>query len=216
MATTATTTAPSPEMVPLDLARAPGAPTRRPRVLLIGTAFAAAGSIAVFAGLLSAYLSVRSQYLDLNDAWLPAGATIPLSPGNMGMITLIMSLVTVQWAVHAAHQRDRGHTYAALGVTIFVFGLAHVTLIGYLWTQWSLPLNGADGTTPQAVLLFTILGLHIAMVAGSLIFLALMGVRSLGGQFTGHDAEGLSAAALYWYVTVGVYAVLWYAILVVK
>lgn len=209
-------TAPSPEMVPLRLDEIPKAPARRPRVLLIGTAFAAAGSTALFAGLLGIYLSVRVQHLESNERWLPDGAEIPLSPGNMGMVTLVMSLVTVQWAVHAARERDRAHTYTALGVTVFVFGLAHITLIGYLWTQWNVPLNAEDGTTTQAVLLFTILGLHIAMVAGALIFLTLMAVRSLGGEFTGRDAEGLSAAALYWYVTVAVYAVLWYAILIVK
>jgi heme/copper-type cytochrome/quinol oxidase subunit 3 len=208
-------TAPTPERVALHLDEVPKAPPRRPRVLLIGTAFAAAGSAALFAGLLGVYLSVRAQHLEDNPSWLPEGAEIPLSPGNMGMVTLVMSLVTVQWAVHAARNRDRAHTYLALGLTVFVFGLAHVTLIGYLWTQWNVPLNGEETTTP-AVLLFTILGLHIAMVAAALIFLTLMALRSLGGEFTGRDAEGLSAAALYWYVTVAVYAVLWYAILIVK
>ena len=214
MATT-TTAAPSPEMVPLHLGDVPAPPPRRPRVLLIGTAFAAAASVATFAGLLGAYFSVRAQFLEGEESWLPTGAEIPLSPGNMGMVTLLMSLVTVQWAVHAGTHRDRPHAYMALGTTL-IFGLAHVTLIGYLWTQWGLPLNGETGGTTQAVLLFTILGLHIAMVAGALIFITLMTVRSLGGQFTGRDAEGLSAAALYWYVTVAVYSVLWYALLIVK
>ncbi len=209
----ATATAASPDLLPLDLGNTPAAPVRRPRVLLIGTAFAAAGSAATFAGLLAVYLSVRSQEIAANGTWLPEGATIPLSPGNMGMVTLIMSLVTVQWAVHAGANRDRSHAYQALSLTI-LFGIAHVVQIGYLWTQWHLPLNGE--TTPQATLLFTILGLHVAMVAGALIFLALMTVRSLGGQFTGRDAEGLSAAAMYWYATVAVYSVLWYAILIVK
>ena len=211
-----TTTAPSPERLPLHLDQVPAPPARRPRVLLIGTAFAAAGSMAAFVGLLGVYLSVRTQFLqDSEESWLPTGTEIPLSPGNMAMVTLLMSLVTVQWAVHAGSQRDRPHAYMALGLTL-LFGLAHVTLIGFLWTQWNLPLNGEEGGTTQAVLLFTILGLHIAMVAAALVFIALMTVRSLGGQFTGRDAEGLSAAALYWYVTVAVYAVLWYALLIVK
>ena len=54
------------------------------------------------------------------------------------------------------------------------------------------------------------------MVAGALLFLTLMLLRSLGGQFTGRDAEGLSAGALYWYVTVALFAVIWYGILIVK
>ena len=95
-----------------------------------------------------------------------------------------------------------------------VLGIAHVVQIGYLWTQWGLPLNGDP--TPQAVLLFTIFGLHIAMVAAALVFLFLMFLRSLGGQFTGRDVEGLSAAALYWYVTVAIFTVIWYGILIVK
>ncbi|MDE0804339.1 MAG: cytochrome c oxidase subunit 3 [Acidimicrobiales bacterium] len=203
-----------PAQVPLHLGDVPQAPPRRPRVLLIGTAFAAAASVAVFVGLFAVYFSVRSQVVADGTAWLPGGATIPLAPGNMTMVTLAMSLVTVQWAVHAAANRDRGHAYTALGVTI-LFGLAHITQIAFLFTEWQLPLNG-DAVTTQAVLLFTILGLQIAMTGAALIFLGLMAVRSLGGQFTGPDAEGLSAAALYWYVTVAVYSVIWYSILIVK
>ena len=214
----ATQTATSPEMVPLHLGEVPGAPPRRPRVLLVGTAFASAASVVVFAALLGVYLSVRSQFLEQSsEGWLPSGAEIPLSPGNMSMITLAMSLVTVQWAVHAGAHRDRSHAYMALGLTL-LFGIAHVTQLGYLFTEWGLPLNveGGEPATAQAVLFFTILGLHIAMVAAALVFIALMTVRSLGGQFTGRDAEGLSAAALYWYVTVAVFSVLWYALLIVK
>lgn len=210
---TATATPPTPERLPLRLDEVPDAPPRRPRVLLIGTAFAAAGSVAVFAGLLSVYFSLRDDVVTAGETWLPSGTEIPLSPGNMGMITLVMSLVTVQWAVHAGGNRDRSHAYQALGLTVLL-GLAHVVQIAYLFTQWGLPLNVEP--TLQAVLLFTILGLHLAMVAGGLIFLALMTVRSLGGQFTGRDVEGLSAAALYWYATVGVFAVLWYGILITK
>ncbi len=214
MATTTVGDETMSDIRPLHLDEAPTAPTRRPRVLLIGTALASAASVTAFAVLLGAYFSVRADWMALDRAWLPDGATIPLSPGVMSMATLAMSLVTVQWAVYAGANRDRGHAYLALGVTILL-GLAHVTQMGYLFTQWNLPLNGEEPTM-QAVLLFTIMGLHIAMVAAGLIFLALMAVRTLGGQFTGRDAEGLSAAAIYWYVTVAVYSVLWYSILIAK
>ncbi len=130
------------------------------------------------------------------------------------MITLVMSLVTVQWAVHAGKVRDRGHAYLALALTL-LFGVAHIVQMGYLFTEWGLPLNGEDATM-QAALIFTVIGAHLAMVVGALVFLVLMFLRSLGGQFTGHDVEGLSAAALYWYVTVALFTVIWYGILIVK
>ncbi len=210
----ATATATTPDRLPLRLEDVPPAPPRRPRVLLVGTTLAAAASIALFGALLGAYFAVRADFLASGqEQWLPQGATIPLAPGNMTMVTLLMSLVTVQWAVHAGKRSDRGHAYFAIALTVLL-GVAHVVQIGYLWTQWGLPLNGEP--TLQAVLLFTVLGLHIAMVAVALIFLTLMFLRSLGGQFTGRDVEGLSAAALYWYVTVAIFTVIWYGILIVK
>lgn len=210
---TATATTTTPERLPLRLEDVPPAPPRRPRVLLVGTTLASAASIALFGGLLAAYFALRADVVGQGEQWLPDGASIPLTPGNMTMVTLAMSLVTAQWAVHAGKQRDRGHAYFALGLTVLL-GIAHVVQLGFLFTQWELPLNGEP--TTQAVLIFTIMGLHIAMVAAALIFFTLMLLRSLGGQFTGRDVEGLSAAALYWYVTVGIFVVLWYGILIVK
>ena len=210
----ATATATTPDKLPLRLEDVPPAPPRRPRVLLVGTTLASAASIAMFGGLLAAYFAIRADVLEGGaEQWLPDGGTIPLTPGNMTLVTLAMSLVTAQWSVYAGKRHDRGHAYLALALTL-LFGIAHVVQIGYLFTQWEIPLNAEP--TLQAVLLFTIMGLHIAMVAAALIFLTLMLLRSLGGQLTGTDVEGLSAAALYWYVTVGIYVVLWYGILIVK
>jgi cytochrome c oxidase subunit 3 len=209
----ATAIATTPDRLPLQLDAVEPAPPRRPRVLLIGTALVAAASVAAFGALFAVYFGLRAEHVAGGEAWLPEGATIPLSPGNMSMITLVMSLITVQWAVHAGKLSDRGHAYLALALTLLL-GIAHVVQMAYLFTEWGLALNG-EGTM-QAVLIYTVIGAHLAMVAGALVFLVLMFLRSLGGQFTGHDVEGLSAAALYWYVTVALFSVIWYGILIVK
>ena len=39
---------------------------------------------------------------------------------------------------------------------------------------------------------------------------------NLGGQLTGRDADGMSAAALYWYVTVLLYSVIYFGIYITK
>lgn len=203
----------SPEERPLHLDEAPAAPARRPRLTLIGTAFAAAASAAAIFGALGIYLSERSQALQAGEQWLPNGVDIPLSPGTVSLGTLAMSAVTAQWVVYAAKRRDRQHAYLAIAVTV-VLGLGHILQMAYLWTQWGVELN-PEATTP-GVLLFCVIGLHVAMTAGGLLYFGLMALRSLGGQFTGRDAEGLSAATLYWYVTVGIFAVLWLGVLVAK
>jgi hypothetical protein len=43
-----------------------------------------------------------------------------------------------------------------------------------------------------------------------------MGFQALGGQLSGRDAEGMTAAVLYWYVTIAVYFAVWYGIYVTK
>ncbi len=70
--------------------------------------------------------------------------------------------------------------------------------------------------TGVGVLFYAITGSHIAMTVVGMLFLAVMGFQALAGQLTGRDSESMSAATLYWYATVGVYTVVWYAIYVTK
>ena len=71
-------------------------------------------------------------------------------------------------------------------------------------------------SSTQALLIYTITGLHVAMAAVGLLYLAVAAFRTAGGQLTGRAAEAVSAAALYWFVTVAVYAVVWYTITITK
>src|SRR5688500_14260816 len=83
-----------------SLALPPAPPPARPRVLLVGTALASAAAFMVFAGMIGIYLSLRAGTLAAGAPWLPEGTTIPLLPANIGLVTLLMSVVTMQWAVY--------------------------------------------------------------------------------------------------------------------
>ena len=122
-----------------------------------------------------------------------------------------MSVVTVSWAVWALRRDDRPHAYLAVGVTLLL-GIAFVNATVYLYQQIHLPLDfsGLGG------LFYVVTGAHLVMVVVGMVFVAVMGFQSLGGQLTGRDAEGMSAAALYWYVTVLVYGVIYYGIYITK
>lgn len=194
---------------PLALAPAPAPP--RPRVLLVGTALVSAAAFMLFAGLLAVYLAVRAGTLAAGEPWLPETTVIPLLPGNVAMVTLLMAVVTMQWAVYAIGNDDRPNTYIALGITVLL-GLAFVNATAFLYTQMALDLRAGAA----AVLIYVITGAHLAMVGGALVFIGLMAFRTLGGQYSGRDREGVTAAAMFWYVTVAVYAVIWYAIYITK
>jgi heme/copper-type cytochrome/quinol oxidase subunit 3 len=190
---------------------APAPEPSRPRVLLVGTALAAGATAAGMCGLVALYAQVRAQSLATEGSWLPEETVLPLTPGNMGLVSLLMSLVTVAWAVYALRNDDRMHAWLAIAVSL-LFGAAFITDTAYLWQQSQL----AVADTPQAVLVYVITGLHVAMVVAGMLYLLVMGFRSLGGQLTGRAAEGMEAAALFWYVAVAVYAVVWYAIYITK
>ena len=187
------------------------APPQRPRLLLLGAAFGAVASALVIVGLLATYLQVRGEELAAGRTALPDGVVLPLTPGNMGMVTLLLSAITMAWAVDALRKDDRPHAYVALGLTL-LFGVAFINGTVYLYQQLALaPTSG-----PVAGLLYAVTGAHLVMVVGGMLFAAVMAFQALGGQLTGRDAEGMSAAALYWYVTIAVYAVLWYAVYITK
>jgi len=192
-------------------AGAPAAEPPRPRVLLVGSALASGAAAMLVLALVAVYTSMRADVIASGERWLPEDVNVQLSPGNMGMVTLLMSAVTVAWAVYSLRNDDRVHAYLAFGLSILL-GIAYIPTVVYGWQQ----LGVAATSSTQALLIFTITGLHVAMAGVGLLFLAVMAFRALGGQFTGRAAEGAAAAALYWYVTVAVYGVVWYGITITK
>ncbi|MCX6510062.1 MAG: cytochrome c oxidase subunit 3 [Actinobacteria bacterium] len=154
----------------------PAPAVQRPRVLVVGTAFAAAASFMVFVGLIGIYLAARADVIASGTAWLPKGVSIPLQQPNTMFITLIMSVFTMQWAVAAIAKNDRVNAYLAMGLTLML-GIATIVMTTYLW--YLMELDIASGI--QGVLIYTITGAHIVMLVVAMIFVALMGLRALGG-----------------------------------
>lgn len=193
------------------LVTAPPAPPRRPRVLLVGATFGAVASSMVVLTILAAYLQLRGDRIANGVSALPEETVLPLTPGNMGLLTLAMSAITMAWIVDALRKEDRTHAYLALGLTLLL-GVAFINSTAYLYQQLATPFT-ATGTTG---LLYAVTGAHLVMVAVGLLFTLVMGFHALGGQLTGRDAEGMSAAALYWYVTIAVYLAVWYGVYITK
>lgn len=189
----------------------PAAPPARPRVLLVGTALSAGAAAMAILAMVALYTDLRAQFLSTESRWLPEDTVLPLTPGNVALVSLLMSAVTVAWAVYALRNDDRSHAYFALFWTL-IFGVSAIVDTAYLWQQMHMGIDDS----PQAVLVYAITGAHTAMIGIGLLFMLVMGFRALGGQLTGRAAEGVNAAALFWYVTIAVYAVVWYAIYITK
>jgi heme/copper-type cytochrome/quinol oxidase subunit 3 len=199
------------DLIPADLTPAPRA---RPRLVLIGTALAIGGIAAAFGGLFAIYFSMRSAAIEAGTEWIPGGAgTIPLAPASVMFVTLVMSSITVHWAVWAIARDDRLNTYLALGLTL-VLSAAFLNQAAFLYGQMGWEIAG--DLAPQAVLIYAITGGQILMLVVAMAFVTLMAFRAMGGGYSSSDSEGLVAASLFWHAAVVAYAVVWTAIYQIK
>ena len=69
---------------------------------------------------------------------------------------------------------------------------------------------------PVGALVYAVIGAHLALAGAGLLFTALMAFRTLGGQYSAKDREGVVAATVFWWAVAVTYAVLWYAIYITK
>lgn len=182
----------------------------RPRTLLVGSAFAAVASCMVFAGLFGWYLHLRDEAVATGGEWIGEGK-IQLSPGSMMLVTSVMTLVTVAWALHAVLSDDRPHAYLALGLTLLL-GIANINQQVFYLREMA--LSTSDSVAEMMV--NTIVGSHMVMLVGAMIFLLVTAFRALGGQYSSRQADGVQAALIYWYATVFIYWAVWYGITITK
>ena len=190
-----------PESPHAAVAPTPALPPTMPRrrELIFGTVFVAAGVAMALLTLIGSYLATRDA---AGAAWL-ADNQLALTQPNMQMLTLGMSVVTMQWAVWSICRDDRYHTYLAIGVTMLL-GIAFVNEAGIAITQ------------PEGPLFYAVTLGHLARVIAGLVFLLLMAFRTLGGQYSSRQPDGIGAAAVFWYAGVALYAVIWFAVYIQK
>lgn len=186
-------------------------PLQRPRMLVVGTAFAAMAAAMAIMGMLGVYLTERAAIVSAGGTWFPDEVAIPLNQPNVMFFGLIMSSVTIQWAVSAVRNDDRVNSYLALGLTL-LFGFGYVNMMAYLWSQAGLDIDA----NVQSVLIYGISGAHVVMAIAAMVFVALMAFRALAGGYDSRQYDGIAASALFWHVMVAVYAVIWLAIYVTK
>jgi len=193
----------------------PGAVTApvpaRPRLLMIGTSFASVAVMMLMAGLLGIYIKTRADVIATGEVWLPSGVTIPLTQPNMMAITMVFSIFIMIWGVQSLGNGDRPNAYIALSL-VLLMGFAVIAQTGYLLTIMGLPI-AAD---PKGPLIYAVIGTHLAILGAAMAFVAVMTLRALGGEYSAKDREGVYAAAMFWYLTVFLYMVVWFTIYITK
>src|SRR3981081_199003 len=112
----------------------PLAPPARPRVLLVGTTLACAAIVMAFAGLLGLYAAERAAVVRAGGRWMPKDVVIDLTPFNVALVGLVISIVVLHWAVYAVGNDDRPRAYLALGLTALL-GAAYINSGAYRYNE---------------------------------------------------------------------------------
>ncbi len=195
------------------LALPPAAEAPRPRTLMVGTVLASASSVMFFFALFGIYISQRQQTRAAGIEWFPEGA-IRLPPGGMMMMTLVLSAGTMAWVQQAIKNDDRRSALIALAITM-IFGGSVINQTVFYWNDMQIGIND-NPLSDAAMLMFTITGAHMLMVIVGLVFIFLTAMRALFGQYNSQQADGIHAAAFFWYSVIAVYSVIWFAIYITK
>lgn len=210
----------------LDLARidatvvehAPPAAEQRPHSQLIATAIFAGAAILVMATLIGLYLSARHTALAANAEWIPTGG-LPLTGPNTALFTLLLSIPAMAWAQQAVRNDDRQSLWVSYGI-VLLLGAAFINAEAFILNGLSVSTDPEASVgiaeSPTLLLIFTIVGVHLVIIGAAMASVLVTGFRALGGRLDRRHRDSVDAVALFWYVTVALFGVLWYAVYVMK
>lgn len=210
----------------LDLARidatvvehAAPAAQQRPRSQLIASSIVAGAAVMIMATLVGLYLAARQTALAANAPWIPPGG-LPLTGPNTALFTLLVSIPAMLWAQQAVRNDDRQSLWVAYGI-VLLLGVAFINAQAFILTNLSVStdpkISVGVADSPVALLIFTIVGIHIAFVGAAMGAVLVTGFRNLGGRLDRRSRDTVDAVALFWYVTIALFGVLWYAVYVMK
>ena len=184
---------------------------QRPRAQLVATGFACAACSMMMAGALGLYMARRhASGPHPGHDWLD-GLSVANPQLVYALLTLVASMVTAHWALWASRRRDTAHAWTAILTTI-VLGLGFINMVMYGLNRMGLEIGAGEYQN----LAFATTGLALTIVVIGLLYLGLMGLRSLGGSVGQQGSTALGAAVFFWDFAVLAWAVTWYTVYVVK
>ena len=160
--------------------------------------------IMLFAGLISAYLVLRSQF----RIWPPVGQPrLPVAITSVNTLFLLASGYTI-WrslsAIAAGQLRATLHWLVAT----FALGTLFIVIQGVEWVRL-LHFGLTATSNVYGALFYTLIGLHAIHVVAALTALAVIAVKTARGRYCAAHHAGLLAIRLFWWFVVGIWPVLY-------
>jgi len=182
----------------------------RPRAVLVGSVLATGAAFVGVMAVIGIYLARRADVLAAGGTWLPDKADIPLTPSNMAFGTMLLSGLTLWWAVDAVRRGDRPSAFLAIGLTL-LFGVAVINATVFIMKVSLIPVDTVTG-----VHFYGVVGAHLVMMIAGLLYVISQSLRVLAGDSGPVSREGLTGAAIFWTATIAAHGVIWIAVYIAK
>ena len=167
---------------------------------MLGFILFLSSEVMFFGGLFAAYFIARADSAvwppELSAEQIERGVHLELEFALpfISTIILVLSSVTIQMGVWAIQKGDRSGLIRWLFISI-ALGLTFLTCQMYDYSQ----LHFTSGDTIYGTTFYTLTGFHGAHVAGGVIFMMVMLVRTMAGQFSASRHEAIEACSFYWH-----------------
>ncbi len=186
---------------------------------MLGFILFISSEVMFFGGLFAAYFIARADSPHwpptelLSPAKVASGVKLEIEVPLAAIATLILitSSFTMQIGVLQIRRGNRTGLMWWLVISI-VLGLVFLSMQMYDYSQ--LPFRADD--TIYGTTFFTLTGFHGAHVAGGVVFMTVVLVRSLGGQFSADHHEAVEACSLYWHFVDVVWLALFTTLYIVR
>ena len=184
---------------------------------MLGFILFLASEVMFFGGLFAAYFIARADapmWPPLTHAEQEAlGIALELEVVLPAIATgiLVVSSITMQYAVW---QIQKGNQAGMLWGLFISLALGVIFLAAQLYDYSQLHFRADD--TIYGTTFYTLTGFHGAHVAGGALFIAVVTVRALGGQFTSENHEAVEAASMYWHFVDVVWIALFTVLYIIK
>src|SRR5688500_8610213 len=176
-------------------------------ILPLAATLTATGALAVMGGLVGAYLSLKAA----TGTWPPEGTEFDRYTATTLMITVLMAMVTVEWAAYGIRKAFRGQSLFGFAITAGL-GIAHVNGLAYLVRRFSFDA----GSSPYATVVYALCAMAFLVGFLAVAAVVLTGLRAAGHQLGTDNYALMRATAILWHAAAIAWIVAYYTIYITK
>jgi cytochrome c oxidase subunit 3 len=160
--------------------------------------------VMIFGAFFTAYFFIR---VVTHDPWPAPGTSIPEAATGVNTAILLVSSLTIHWALVSIKKGNRFGLKAGMVLT-FLLGLTFL----FLQVNEYVHLGWAPHDSAQATIFYSLTGLHGAHVFVGLCALLIVSIRSFRGHYSPQHHQGMEVPGIYWHFVDGMWIIVYTAL----